>query len=324
MRKKLIWITVAIMVPVLAIIGYFGIPLIKFGLTIHNNSQVNAKEYDDSPSMYVSEVQKPPEYEIPEWEGKERVNILLLGGDGRTEGDHGRSDTILVASIDPVTKQADLFSILRDTYVDIPGYGKGKINAAYAYGGPKLAMNTVSDFTNLPIHYYFYIDLDSFIALVDAIGGIELEVEKDMKYRDSYDKQELQIDLKKGLQHLDGNKALQYVRFRYDAMSDYARTERQRKFLQAVASKMQSASSIAQLPNILDKIAPYIETDMELGQMIKLAVLGYKIKGNEINSVQLPPMELLKEEKTATGEEIITVNQDQLQQYIQEQFDKSE
>lgn len=222
-----------------------------------------------------------------------------------------------------MTKQVHLFSILRDTYVDIPNHGKSKINAALAYGGPKLVMKTVSDFTDLPIHYYFYVDLDSFIALVDAIGGIELEVEKDMKYTDTADKQEYQIDLKKGLQHLDGNKALQYVRFRHDALSDYTRTERQRKFLQAVASKMQSVSSLAQLPNILDKIAPYIETDMDLGQMIKLAVLGYKTKANEIKSIQLPPMELLKEE-TINGASVITVNKDQLQQYIQEQFEKSE
>lgn len=321
MRRKFLWISVAVLVPVFVIIGYFGFPLIKFGMTIHNNSQV--KQFKSTPSNSTKEEQKPPEYEVPEWEGKERVNILLLGGDGRSENDPGRSDTILVASIDPVTKQVHLFSILRDTYVDIPNHGKSKINAALAYGGPKLVMKTVSDFTDLPIHYYFYVDLDSFIALVDAIGGIELEVEKDMKYTDTADKQEYQIDLKKGLQHLDGNKALQYVRFRHDALSDYTRTERQRKFLQAVASKMQSVSSLAQLPNILDKIAPYIETDMDLGQMIKLAVLGYKTKANEIKSIQLPPMELLKEE-TINGASVITVNKDQLQQYIQEQFEKSE
>lgn len=321
MRKRILWISVAIMVPVLVIIGYFGIPLIKFGMAINNNSKVN--EYKNTTINATTDGQKPPEYEVPEWEGKDRVNILLLGGDGRSEGDPGRSDTILVVSIDPVTKQAHLFSILRDTYVDIPEHGKSKINAALFYGGPKLVMKTVSEFTNLPIHYYFYIDLDSFITLVDAIGGIELEVEKDMKYTDTEDKQEYQIDLKKGLQHLDGNKALQYVRFRHDAMSDYSRTERQRKFLQAVASKMQSVSSIAQLPNILDKIAPYMETNMELGQLLKLAVLGYQTSGHEFKTAQLPPMELLKEE-TINGAAVITVNKDQLQQYIQEQFDKSE
>ncbi len=202
-----------------------------------------------------------------------------MGGDSRgKEHDVPRSDTILVASIDPVTKRAHLMSILRDTYVDIPGRGRDRINAAVSYGGPRLAMRTVSQLLGIPIQYYVYTDFEGFVAAVDAVGGIDIEVEKDMKYYDRSDGPEYAIDLKKGWQHLDGRKALQYVRFRHDALSDYARTERQRKFLIALARKMQSTTSLLKLPSIIDKVEPYVETNMTVSDMIKLGALALEAK----------------------------------------------
>ncbi len=126
------------------------------------------------------------------------MNVLILGGDSRglKKNEIPRSDSMMVASIDPVTKKAYLFSILRDTYVKVPGHGNDRINTAVATGGPNLAMKTVSDLLGIPIQYYVYTDFQGFIALVDAIGGIELEVEKDMKYRDS-EEPEFDINLKK-------------------------------------------------------------------------------------------------------------------------------
>src|SRR5690606_33720966 len=149
--------------------------------------------------------------------GKDRVNILLLGGDSRglSKNDVPRSDSNMVISVDPVTKKAHLFSILRDTYVRIPGHGMDRINTALVYGGPQLAMQTTSELLGLPIQYFVFTDFQGFMELVDALGGIELDVEKDMKYHDSVEP-EFDIDLKKGLQHLDGKTALQYVRFRHD------------------------------------------------------------------------------------------------------------
>lgn len=320
MAKKIKWIIVSLFVPILLIAGYYGYSIITFGMQI----QKGAKEMGYSEVKQDNGGKEQVDKEvIPEWEGKERVNILLLGADGREEGDHGRSDTIMVLSIDPVSKKAHLFSILRDTYVEIPGHGHSRINSAFAYGGPKLTMKVVGNLMGLPIHYYFYVELDSFIALVDAIGGVDLYVEKDMKYTDTADKQEYQIDLKEGMQHLDGNKALQYVRFRKDALSDYARTERQRKFLKAVADKMQSTSTLVNVPNILNKIAPYIETNMDLSSMIKLAVLGYKIKANSMVTEQIPPMDLLREE-TINGAAVLTVDQKRLRAFIEGLFQADE
>lgn len=301
-----------ILLIVIAIVGYYTYSIIKFGNSIHKNPATTITVKDGK------KIEQTP----PEWEGKERVNILLLGGDGRTEKEPGRSDSIMVASIDPVTKQANIYSILRDTYTAIPEHGKRKINEAYTYGGPMLAMKTVSDFTGIPIHYYFFIDFESFVKLVDAIGGIEFEVEKNMYYVDKTPNQEYVINLKKGLQHLDGNKALQYVRFRYDATSDYTRTERQREFLKAVIDKVKSMSTLVSLPKILDELAPYIETNMDVGAMLKLAMLGLKIEMSNIQTGQLPPMDLLRED-FVNGQSVILVDEDRLKSFVQDELTRS-
>jgi len=261
-----------------------------------------------------------PEEQPPEWTGTERVNILLMGGDARglRKGEVPRSDSIMVASIDPVTKKAHLFSVLRDTYVEIPDHGKDRINAALAIGGPNLAMKTVGNLLGLDIQYYVYVDFQGFIKLIDAIGGIDFYVEKDMHYTDAADDHKYDIDLKKGQQHLDGEHALMYVRFRHDAMSDFTRTERQRAFLGAVADKLKSGWNLFQLPDILNKISPYIETNLSVSDMIKLASLGYK--SHEAGSAQVPPMELISDERDGGAAVLGVKDLDALKGYVQQQL----
>lgn len=263
-----------------------------------------------------------PEVKPPEWTGTERVNILLMGGDNRglKEGEVARSDSMIIASFDPVTKSAHLFSVLRDTYAEIPGHGSSRINAAITMGGPDLAMKTIGDLTGLDIQYYVYVDFQGFINLVDAIGGVDFYVEKDMHYTSAADKHEYDIDLKKGQQHLDGEHALMYVRFRHDAMSDFTRTERQRAFLKAVANKLKSGTNLLKLPSILSKVTPYIETNLEPNDMLKLASLGYK--SHQAGSAQLPPMNLLKDMKVS-GESVLGVtSEEKLKEYVQEELQK--
>ncbi|BCJ86192.1 LCP family protein [Effusibacillus dendaii] len=221
------------------------------------------------------------------WTGTERVNILLLGVDARAGDLHPRSDTMMLVSIDPQTKKASLFSIMRDTYFDIPGYGRRKINEANALGGPDLAVKTVSNYLQLPVHYYVQTDFNGFADIVDELGGVDLYVDEDMYW---YDDGIHDINLKKGQQHLDGKKALMYVRFRHDAQSDYGRTERQRTLLKAVASKMESTNSLVKLPEILDSIKGDIKTNMMLSDMLKLGSLAYSINASQIDSIQLPPL----------------------------------
>lgn len=298
--------------------GYYSYSFYNFA---HN---ISMKSGEAGTSIFSSDTIKEyiKDNPAPKWEGKQRVNVLLLGGDSRglKQNELPRSDSIMVASIDPVTKKAQLFSILRDTYVKIPGNGEDRINTAIAIGGPNLAMKTVSDLLGVPIQYYLYTDFKGFIALIDAIGGIDLDVEKDMKYRDSEDDHIYDINLKKGMQHLNGNTALQYVRFRHDALSDFTRTERQRKFMQAVVQKLQSTTSLIKLPIILNAIDPYIETNLSVTDMLKLGALGFEAKTDGIVSSQLPPNELLVE-KSVRGADVISVNKDKLQLFIKNIFE---
>ncbi|UQZ34741.1 transcriptional regulator [Paenibacillus sp. PK3_47] len=309
-KKPLLW-TLAIVL--LLIIG----GLVYYFTSIYNQLDNLHKTGEDSPFAAIPSPSAEA-VEPPEWEGTEPVNILLMGVDARgvKEGEVPRSDTMLVASLDPVKKKFYVFSILRDTYVDIPEYGKERINTAITHG-PNTAMQTVSDLLGIPIQYYVYTDFQGFIKLVDAVGGVDYEVEKDMVYKTKADGPEYDIDLKKGYQHLDGNMALQYVRFRHDATSDFTRTERQRGFLKAVADKVISTTSIIKLPSILSQVTPYIDTNLTVDDMWKLATVGYdsSMGGSE----QIPPMSLLTEETTRGGSAVIGYRSEEaLKEFVQE------
>jgi len=262
--------------------------------------------------------EEKPEYQPPEWEGSERVNVLLMGGDDRglRENEVARSDTMLVVSFDPVTKKIHLFSVLRDTRVEIPGYKDNRANTAITLGGPDLAMKTIGNLMGLDIQYYVYADFQGFIKLVDALGGVDFYVEKDMKWTDNADGNRYDIDLKKGQQHLDGEKALQYVRFRHDKLSDFTRTERQREFLKAVAAKLKNGWNLIKLPDILSEVVPYIETNMSSNDMLKLASLGYN--SHQAGSAQIPPMDLVFDENVGGSAMLGVRDRDKLKEYVQE------
>ncbi len=290
-------------------VGYYSYSILSFINAISGSASSDSLS-NNGDSTYIP----------PLWEKSERVNILLLGVDPRMllrPNEKPRSDSIMIVSIDPKTKKAHIFSILRDTYVNIPDHGRERINSAISYGGPGTVMKTVSDFTGLPIQYYIYTDFEGFIALINAVGGIEIDVEKNMYYVDSADDHLYDIDLKKGIQRLDGKKALQYVRFRHDALSDFARTERQRKFLSVVMAELQSTSSIIKLPKILNAIDPYIKTNLDLTTMLRLGSLAFDIKSEGLITAQLPPLHLLKEE-VIRGAQVITVKNVSLQQYMKQ------
>ncbi|TCZ77681.1 LytR family transcriptional regulator [Paenibacillus albiflavus] len=311
MRKRWIKIVLALVLVIGAIAAYYIIPIYNFASHISNKS--------DQDTVFNKEQDKknPP----PKWERTDRVNILVLGSDSResNKNERPRSDSMIVLSIDPVTKKAAMMSILRDLYVKIPDHGENRINAALAFGGPNLAMKTASDLLDIPIQYYVYTDFEGFISLVDAIGGITLDVEKDMKWVDSADKHVYDIDLKKGVQHMDGKTALQYVRFRHDNLHNIGRSERQRKFISAVFDKMKSFSSIVKLPLILNKMEPYIQTNIQPDDMTKLASLALNVNTSDIQSVQIPPNNLYND-KRINGMAVVTSDKKKLQQYVQDVF----
>ncbi|MEL7568026.1 MAG: LCP family protein [Dehalobacterium sp.] len=198
--------------------------------------------------------------------GKGRINILLLGTD-EDIGTDSRTDTIILASLDRENNKISLLSIPRDTRVNIPGFGENKINSANLLGGVDLVKESISNLIKVPIDFYVLTNFEGFKGIVDTLGGVEIDVEQNMKYR-VYDGM---IDLKKGLQRLDGEKALQYVRFRHDKLGDISRTQRQQKFLTALAKEMMQAKNIVKLPVLIPKLNEAVKTDLSITQMVGLA-----------------------------------------------------
>lgn len=213
---------------------------------------------------------------------KEPFSVLLLGidtgDDGRVE--QGRSDTTIVATVNPRDKQTTLVSLARDTYVDIPGQGKqDKLNHAYAFGGASLAMDTVENYLNIPINHYVSINMAGLKELVNAGGGIE--VNNNLTFsQDGY-------DFTIGKISLDGEQALSYSRMRYeDPNGDYGRQERQRKVIEGIVQKVLSLNSVSNYQEILTAVSDNMKTDLSFDDMKKIA-LDYRSAFGKVKQDQL-------------------------------------
>lgn len=223
-----------------------------------------------------------------------RLNVLLLGIDARKGETLGRSDTVILASVDTKTKQMALLSIPRDTRVNIPGHGWDKINSANLYGGPEKSMKVVSDLLGVPVNHYVVTNFNGFKDIVDALGGVTYEVERNMYHDDPDDGGAYRIDLKKGVQRLDGDKALQYVRYRNYDLGDVDRTKYQQKFLMALAKEMLQPSTITKLPRLVPEINSYVKTNLSLDGMISMAQAARNLENGNIITQTLPgrPIEI--------------------------------
>ena len=199
---------------------------------------------------------------------KDKATIMIMGVDERSD-DVGRSDTLMVATIDPVRNEASLLSIPRDTRVAIPRNGYDKINAAYAYGGERLTQTTVEDFLGVRIDHYVIINTHAFQKIIDAIGGIDINVEKRMYYEDPWDDDGgLIIDLRPGMQHMDGKTAVTYVRYR-DEEGDIGRVRRQQKFMRACVDAVTTPAILPRLPGIISSVIDSVKTDLTVRQMLE-------------------------------------------------------
>lgn len=183
------------------------------------------------------------------------VNILLLGVDAR-EGDKGRSDTMILMSLNPKTNAMKMLSIPRDTYVDIPGQGMDKINHAYAFGDVALSVETVEETFDLPVHFYARVNMEGFQQGIDAIGGVTLNNTQAFSQGGE--------DFPEGSITLNGEQALKYIRMRKeDPRGDMGRNERQRDVLTAAMDKGASFSSITKLSDILNILGGNVKTNLD-------------------------------------------------------------
>ena len=202
------------------------------------------------------------------WGRRTRVQILILGVDAR-EHDAGRSDTLMLVTLNPTTKQAAVLSFPRDMWVYIPGHGEDKINHAYKYGGVQLSKETVEQLLATSIDQYARLDFAGFKNVVDKLGGVDIDVEKSMHWDDR--RGNLHIHLSPGLQHMDGEQAMGYVRYRND--SDYERIKRQQHFMRAMMEQKLTARNIPRLLRLVPSLAEAVDTDMsvlELSALVRL------------------------------------------------------
>ena len=200
---------------------------------------------------------------------KNRINILVLGVDERAD-DVGRSDTSFVVTLDTEAKKITVLSFPRDSRVKIAGHGWDKFNHAFAFGGLPLSKSTAENLLGVSIHYTVTIDFKGFMRMIDALGGITIDVEKRMRYSDPYDDDGgLVIDLYPGVQRLSGKEAIKYVRYR-DEEGDIGRVARQQKFLKALLKELASPQTVVRLPELAKEFYGAVKTDMPLSKILKL------------------------------------------------------
>lgn len=206
-------------------------------------------------------------------------NILLVGVDARKGESNSstRSDTMMLLTVDDNNKQIKLTSFLRDTYIEIPGYKKAKLNASQSHGGTQLLVDTLEYNFGIDIDNYMLVNFDMFTTIIDTLGGIDVEVtEKEAKYINSQDhmtekeKKAFPTEIDSGMNHFTGAQALWYSRIRY-LDSDFMRTQRQRKVISCVLSKVKSANP-SDLVKILNEIVPMLETDLSSDDMMSLGM----------------------------------------------------
>ncbi|MDM7326230.1 MAG: LCP family protein [Thermosynechococcus sp. Uc] len=199
----------------------------------------------------------------------------------------GLSDSLLLVRFDPVQQRLVVLSIPRDTLTFIRGRGDAKINEANALGGPALAAETVSELLGrVPIHRYLRINVQGIEKLIDALGGVTLDVPTAMRYRD--DSQHLYIDLQPGRQHLNGNQALQFIRFRYDALGDIGRVQRQQMFLRALMEQTARPETFARMPQILSIIREHLDTNLTIQELVSLGQFLTRLPRSRVEFLMLP------------------------------------
>jgi LCP family protein required for cell wall assembly len=253
----------------IAAVAFFLLCL-SFGFWLGGKSQ---------PPLVPEEKKENPEHV---YQSRDILNILLLGVDQR-ENEPSRTDTIMVVALDLREKDVHLLSIPRDSRVPIPTKGvTRRINYAHAVGGAELTVKTVEQFLQLPIHYYVETNFEGFSKIIDALGGVTINVERRM-YKPLEG-----IDLQAGLQKLNGEDALSYVRWRDDGRADIGRIERQQKFLRALADQAMRFSTLWKVPQLLEELEKYVDTDLKLQQMITLANKFKDIKNIKIQTYQVP------------------------------------
>jgi polyisoprenyl-teichoic acid--peptidoglycan teichoic acid transferase len=226
-------------------------------------------EVNEEPAVNTEQVKKKDDI----------VNLAFFGLDRRNPDDASRSDSIMIVSINRKSQKVKVTSLMRDTYVPIPGKENNRINAAYAFGGAALAIKAINSNFGLDVRNYVMVDFFGLQDIIDKIGGVEIDVKAN--------ETKLCYVSKPGLQNLNGKQALAYSRIRYVGNSDYERTERQRRVLNVIFKKVK-AQGVAKLPGVVSTLLPYVETSLSNNEITELALDALEFDTESIEQFRLP------------------------------------
>ncbi|MDY0406935.1 LCP family protein [Virgibacillus sp. 179-BFC.A HS] len=273
-KPRRIWRKLVMAIVLLMIVG---VSVYAFSIYSNAKETVNGKMHKNVDSIDTSVTKGKLK------DGKP-LNILLLGVDQRP-GDGGRSDALMVLSLDPKHDEMKLISIPRDTRAEIAGKGTvDKINHAYAFGGADMSIATVENMLDTDMDYFVEVNMQGLSELVDTIGGITVDNQIDW-YDEGYYKKGYHYE--KGNIHLDGDQALGYVRMRHlDPEGDFGRTKRQRMVIQAIVDKGASVATVSKINGLIDVLGDNMNTNMDFDDM-KSLLMGYKGARNHVESYML-------------------------------------
>lgn len=267
-KKKWLWIT-------LSIIGLLVLGTGGYAFYLYKSAADTVASIQEDLDRDKSE--KRTEKVV--FEEKDPISILLMGVDER-EGDSGRSDSLILMTVNPNTNTTQMVSIPRDTRTEIIGKGKqDKINHAYAFGGTEMAINTVENFLDVPVDYFVKINMESFKDTVDAVGGVEVNNTLNFSYGG--------FDFPEGTVNLDGEKALAFTRMRYeDPRGDFGRQERQRQVIEAVIKKGANVSSITKFGDMFGVVRDNVKTNLTFDEMWDIQA-NYKTAAQNLEQFQV-------------------------------------
>lgn len=222
-------------------------------------------------------------------------NILLFGVDSRTEGGSGRSDSIMLVTIDPIHNKLKVTSFMRDSRVSIDGYGEDKLNHAYAFGGPELAIKTINKNFGLNVKDFATVDFATLPKVIDSVGGIEIEITNEelpelnrlISSQNTLNNLNTALIPSAGLHTLSGYQVLAYSRNRNSSGGDYMRTQRQRVIIEALFKKGLSTSP-TKYPKILNSVLPLITTNMKSNDILSLAKTVFSLGNGTIEQCRFP------------------------------------
>ncbi|SMQ66507.1 transcriptional attenuator, LytR family [Bacillus sp. OV166] len=223
---------------------------------------------------------------VYDFEGKKDqyggTNILVLGSDARGK-EKSRADTIMIVHYNEDKGTFKLTSIMRDSYLEIPGHGKHKVNSAFARGGPELMRQTIKQNFDIDLQYYVIVDFQGFVQLIDEAfpNGVEIDVEKKMS-------KNIDVTLEPGLQKLNGAEMLGYVRYRHDAIGDFGRVERQQKAVKAIGDQLMGLQTIPKLPKLIGVVTPYVNTNMSTSDITFMAKDFFSNDRGNIDTLRIP------------------------------------